>query len=133
MTLKPYSSQVYPLSTWQPFASAYTILNFQTKTSNKVVIPAGAEQGKTSEFQKQCCVERERLFFFKKIFYLFIFRERRREGEREGEKHQCVVALACPSLGIWPATQACALTGYQTGDPLVCRPVLNPLSYTSQG
>ena len=26
------------------------------------------------------------------IFYLFIFRERGREGEREGEKHQCVVA-----------------------------------------
>ena len=29
--------------------------------------------------------------FFKR-FYLFIFRERRKEGEREGEKHQCVVA-----------------------------------------
>ena len=27
--------------------------------------------------------------FFKKRFYLFVFRERRREGEREGEKHQC--------------------------------------------
>ena len=25
-------------------------------------------------------------------FYLFIFRQRGREGEREGEKHQCVVA-----------------------------------------
>ena len=25
-------------------------------------------------------------------FYLFIFRERGREGERKGEKHQCVVA-----------------------------------------
>ena len=30
-------------------------------------------------------------FFLKKIFYLFIFRQRGREGEREGEKHQCVV------------------------------------------
>ena len=29
--------------------------------------------------------------FFKR-FYLFIFRERGREGEREGEKHQRVVA-----------------------------------------
>ncbi|KAF6084333.1 hypothetical protein HJG60_008604 [Phyllostomus discolor] len=28
---------------------------------------------------------------------------------------------------------ACALTGNRTGDPLVRRPVLNPLSYTSQG
>ena len=33
----------------------------------------------------------------------------------------------------WPATQACALTGNQTGDPLVRRPALSPLSHTSQG
>ena len=36
-------------------------------------------------------------------------------------------------LGTWPATQACALTGNRTGDPLVHRPVLTPLSHTSQG
>ena len=58
----------------------------------------------------------------KKRFYWFIFRERGREGERKGEKHQCVVAscmfptedLACnPSmcpdwqLNQWPlASQA---------------------------
>ena len=47
-------------------------------------------------------------FFFK---YLFIFRERGREREREGEKHQCVVAYHAPSMGTWPATQACAPTG----------------------
>ena len=41
--------------------------------------------------------------------------------------------LACPLLGTWPATKACALIGNQTGDPLVCRPALNPLSHTSQG
>ena len=35
--------------------------------------------------------------------------------------------------GTWPTTQACALTGNQTGDLLVCRPALNPLSHTSQG
>ena len=29
---------------------------------------------------------------FLKRFYLFNFRERGREGEEEGEKHQCVVA-----------------------------------------
>ena len=38
-----------------------------------------------------------------------------------------------PLVGTWPATQACALTGNSNGDPLVRRPVLNPLSYTSQG
>ena len=31
--------------------------------------------------------------------YLFIFREKRREGEREGEKHRCVVASHVPSTG----------------------------------
>ena len=32
----------------------------------------------------------------------------------------------------WPATQAHALTGYQTSDPLVHRTTLNPVSHTSQ-
>ena len=31
------------------------------------------------------------LFFFLR-FYLFIFIQRGKEGEREGEKHQCAVA-----------------------------------------
>ena len=39
----------------------------------------------------------------------------------------------CPLLGTWPTTQACALTGNRTGDPLVYRSVLSPLSHTSQG
>ena len=39
----------------------------------------------------------ETLFF--KRFYLFISRERVREGEREGEKHQCVVASHVPPTG----------------------------------
>ena len=41
--------------------------------------------------------------------------------------------LTCPLLGTWPATQACGLTGNQTGDPLVLRPALSPLSHTSLG
>ena len=41
----------------------------------------------------------------------FIFRERGREGEREGETQQCVVASQAPPPGTWPATQACALIG----------------------
>ena len=45
----------------------------------------------------------------------------------------CGCLLHAPRLGTWPATQACVLTGNQTGDPLVCRSVLNPLSHTSQG
>ena len=34
--------------------------------------------------------------FFKDFIYVFIFRERGREGEREGEKHQCVLASHTP-------------------------------------
>ena len=46
-------------------------------------------------------------FYFFKI--LFIFRER---GREEGERDRNInvwLPLACPLLGIWPATQACAL------------------------
>ena len=70
-------------------------------------------------------------FLFSRI-YLFIFIERGREGERVGNINVWL-SLACPLLGTWPTTQACALTGNQTGDPLVHRPKLNPLSHTSQG
>ena len=41
----------------------------------------------------------ELLGFFKKYFYLLIFRERGREEEREGEKCQCVVASRAPPTG----------------------------------
>ena len=37
--------------------------------------------------------------FKKYIFYLFIFRERGREGEREGQKRHCVVASCAPPTG----------------------------------
>ena len=38
-----------------------------------------------------------------------------------------------PPPGAWPATQACALSGNRTSDPLIRRLVLNPLSHTSLG
>ena len=34
-----------------------------------------------------------------------------------------------PLLETWPTTQACALTGNQTSDPLVPRLAFNPLSH----
>ena len=55
------------------------------------------------------------------------------EGDGEGKKHQCVVASSTPPLGTWPTTLVHALTGNRTGNPLVCRPALNPLKHTSQG
>ena len=54
------------------------------------------------------------------------------EGERERNINVWLPFMWSP-LGTWPATQACALTGNRIGDPLIHRPALNPLSYTSQG
>ena len=64
--------------------------------------------------------------------YLFLERVERKEKERERNTNVWLPPT-CLLLGTWPATQACALTGNQTGDPLVHKPALNPLSYTSQG
>ena len=41
--------------------------------------------------------------------------------------------LTSPLLGIWSATQACALTGNRTDDLVVCRTTPSPLSHTNQG
>ena len=54
--------------------------------------------------------------------------------EKERERNINVwLPLLCPQLRACRATQACALTGNQTCNPLVHRLVLNPLSHTSQG
>ena len=64
---------------------------------------------------------------------LFIYFLERGEGkEKERERNINVWLLLCPLLGTWPTTQACALTGNPTGDPLVQRPAFNPLSHTRQ-
>ena len=60
---------------------------------------------------------------------ILFFRERGREGEREGEKHQCVVASHAPPTGDLARTQACALTGNRTGG---LQAGAGPLSNTSQ-
>ena len=64
--------------------------------------------------------------FFKKILFIYIFRQR----ERNINVWLPVMRLL---LGSCPATQACVLTGNRTGDTLVRRLVLIPLSHTSQG
>ena len=63
--------------------------------------------------------------FFKR-FYLFIFSEREREGEREGETHQIwernmdLLPPALPWLGTEPTAQVWALTENGTGNLLIC-------------
>ena len=65
---------------------------------------------------------------------MYVFPERGDGREEERKRNISVwLPLVYSQLGTWPATQACALTGNQTGDPLICRPALNPLSHTSHG
>ena len=66
--------------------------------------------------------------YFKDFTYLFLQR-----GEEKEKSINVWLPLACPILGTWPTTQACALTGNRTQDPLVRRPALIPQSHTSQG
>ena len=72
-----------------------------------------------------------------KTFYLFISRQRGDRGEgtekERGRNINMWLPPTHPPLETWLATQVHALTGNGTGDPLVHRSVLNPLSYTSQG
>ena len=56
---------------------------------------------------------------FLKDFNLFIFRERGREGEKEGEKYRSVASRVCRP-GTEPVIQACAPTGNRTGDRWLC-------------
>ena len=62
-------------------------------------------------------------------FYLFL--ERGKGGRKRWREISVCGCLSCTTY--WPTTQACALTGNGTGDPLVHRLALNPLSDTSQG
>ena len=72
------------------------------------------------------------IFFFLKIS--FIFRQRGREGEREGGKHQCVVASPIPPTGdLALKSKHVPYTGNWTSDLSVHKLALNPLSHTSQG
>ena len=68
--------------------------------------------------------------FLKDFIYLFSEKGREKEGERD---ISVWLSLVHPQLGTWPTTDACVLTGNQTSDPVVRRPVFNPLSHTSQG
>ena len=66
-------------------------------------------------------------------YCIYLFLER---GEGKGKKRERNInqlPFTCPQPGTWPTTQACAPTGNRTGNLLVRRLVLNPLSHTSPG
>ena len=76
------------------------------------------------------CRSSKTIKYFLKILFISFWRGERRKRERN---INVWLPLTCPPMGTWSATQACALTGNRTGNPLIPRPVLNPLSHTSQG
>ena len=73
------------------------------------------------------------MVFFKKILFIYFYREGKRGRKKGGETSMCGCLSHAPPLGTWPSTQACALTGNRTSNPLVHRPALSPLSYTCHG
>ena len=85
-------------------------------------------------------IQRASLWFYlltvllKDLTYLFVFREKGREGEREREERPRAVASHVPHhQGPGPQPRHVSLTGNRTSDPLVCRLAFDPLSLTSQG
>ena len=55
------------------------------------------------------------------------------EGERGGEKHQCVVASHVAPTGDLACNPGTCPDWESNRRPFGSQPVLNPLSYTSQG
>ena len=73
------------------------------------------------------------LRFLKKILFIYLFLERE-EGKERGTKTSMCGCLSCiPYWGLVPQPRNIPWTGNRTGDTLICRPVLDPLSHTSQG
>ena len=73
------------------------------------------------------------LFTYLFKFYLFVSREQIREGERDGEKHQCVVASHTPPTGDQACNPGMRPDWKSNQRPFGRRPALNPLSHTSEG
>ena len=66
------------------------------------------------------------------IFKDFIFREKGKKGEREGEKHQCAVASHMAPTGDLAHNPGMCPDGESNQQPLGLQPTLSPLSYTRQ-
>ena len=78
------------------------------------------------------CFEKLNSYLKKKILFIYLFLERGREEERE-RNINVWLPLMHPVLGTWPTTQACALTGNRTSNPLVWSLALSPVHHTRQG
>ena len=73
----------------------------------KIVSRTNSHPRRPGSFQIVCLFSLETCSFLKT---LFIFRQRGKEGEREGNINMWLASV-CPLLGTWQCDQACALTG----------------------
>ena len=105
----------------------------QSAEARDITINSGAASVASATFSVSCfpipiymCV----------CIYIFIEGKGQKKKGRETwmcERYINWLPLMHPLLGTWPETQACALTGNRTGNSLVHRLTLSPLSHTSQG
>ena len=94
------------LKPWTPLDGLKFLFSWKESNRNQGKIPCECCYGVCfNPVWHSLVFELERLilwflfFFFNLRFYLFISRQRRREGKREGAKHQCVVAPHTPPTG----------------------------------
>ena len=88
-----------PLKQWsfqgpQKITAHFVLILLVHGVDSHTLLPWFREQ-----YQRRVGVGMELPTCFKKRFYLFIFREGGKEREREGEKHQCLVASHVPLIG----------------------------------
>ena len=72
-------------------------------------------------------------FYFLKYFIYFIFTQRGREGEKEGEKHQCLAASRAPPTGDLVCNPSMCPDLKSNWQPFGLQACAQSLSYTSQG
>ena len=102
---------------WNPVNSTYIMM------ANWVSGKARQNNGQGHSFSS---------FFFLKRIYLFIYRERGREGEREGKRHQCVVASQTPLTRDLVHNPGMCPDWESNQWPFGLQPALSLLSYTRQ-
>ena len=99
----------------------FWVISFWNILRYRIIVSKIMDIFKTSDIEVPDIFSYFILFFLKYFIYLFLEREEGREKERE-RNINVWLPLTWPPLGTWPATQACALTGNWTGDPLVHSP-----------
>ena len=102
------------------------------ETKEKGVYASSGSKWWEEKYRGKLIENRVILSFFLR-FDLFIFRQSGREGEREGEKQQCVVASHVPSTEDLAHNPGMCPHWESNQWPFGSQPTLNPLSYTSQG